>query len=197
MKKLSVLSVALSAALFTGVASANTAYDGQINFRGKVVDQTCTVTSNQKNLTVTLPTVSTSAFNNQVGSTAGSTGFTIQLDNCKAKTHDVSSVRLFFLPTLTASTNLSKTQLLHETQQVLRNKASSGSNVGVEILDASLNKVKLGTDIGQYGEVGKVTLSDREGQGVILQYHARYYAVEQAVTAGDVEATVQYNIVYN
>ncbi|TJQ44259.1 fimbrial protein, partial [Escherichia coli] len=39
-------------------SSATLAYDGTITFNGKVVAQTCSVSSGSKNLTVTLPTVS-------------------------------------------------------------------------------------------------------------------------------------------
>ncbi|MDP4360987.1 F17A fimbrial adhesin, partial [Escherichia coli] len=51
-------------------SSATLAYDGTITFNGKVVDQTCSVTTESKNLTVTLPTVSSNSLTSN-GEVAG------------------------------------------------------------------------------------------------------------------------------
>ena len=56
-------------------SSATLAYDGTINFTGKVVAQTCSVSSGSKNLTVTLPTVSEASLA-AATNTAGLTPFT-------------------------------------------------------------------------------------------------------------------------
>ncbi|MGX2974183.1 fimbrial protein [Ursidibacter arcticus] len=204
MKKLSILSVAL---LVAGVANANTntAYDGQITFNGKIVDQTCSVTNNTKNLTVNLPTVSKSAFT-KLGDTAGSTGFTITLEGCKHSgtqpynaNQNGSTVRLYFLPTLTAtqpSSNLSTAQLVNVANNVLLNKATQtvATNVGIQILDSALTPIPLGKDINGYTQqTDKVALSGN----VALNYNARYYALANDVSAGNVQASVQYNIVYD
>lgn len=53
-------------------SSATLAYDGTINFTGKVVAQTCSVTTGSKNLTVTLPTVSSNSLTSN-GEVAGLT----------------------------------------------------------------------------------------------------------------------------
>ena len=162
MKKLSILSVALSAALFTGVASANTAYDGQITFRGKIVDNTCTVTTGKKDLVVTLPTVSTTTLTT-ADSTAGSTEFTIDLEQCKHADaqQNGSKVRLYFLPTLTGQPAVAKNSLLNADKGVLLNKSTSSpaSKVGVQILDSTLTPIPLGKDIAGYTQnTDKVTL---------------------------------------
>lgn len=196
MKKLSILSIALSAALFTGVASANTAYDGKITFRGKVVDNTCTVTTGKKDLEVILPTVSTKTLE-VAESTAGSTEFTVDLENCKAANaqQNGTTVRLYFLPTLT-NPNVAKNDLLNAQKGVLLNKATNNpaSKVGIQILDSRLTPIPLGKDISGYTQnTDKVALSPN----VSLAYNARYYALEGNVTAGEVEATVQYSIVYD
>ena len=196
MKKLSILSVALSAALFTGVASANTAYDGQITFRGKIVDNTCTVTGAKKNLEVTLPTVSTKTLET-AESTAGSTEFTIELEDCKHANaqQNGSRVRLYFLPTLTTP-NVAKRDLLNDQKGILLNRAETNKaeKVGIQILDSTLAPIPLGKDIAGYTQnTDKVALSER----VSLVYNARYYALEDNVTAGDVKATVQYSIAYD
>lgn len=62
-------------------SSATLAYDGTINFTGKVVDQTCSVTTGTDPLTVTLPTVSTKSLDS-TGKVAGLTPFTISLEGC-------------------------------------------------------------------------------------------------------------------
>lgn len=50
------------------------ACDGTITFTGKVVDQTCSVDTQSKNLAVILPTVSVATLNN-VATAAGLTPF--------------------------------------------------------------------------------------------------------------------------
>lgn len=62
-------------------SSATLAYDGKITFNGKVVDQTCSVTTESKNLTVKLPTVSANSLASS-GKVVGLTPFTILLEGC-------------------------------------------------------------------------------------------------------------------
>lgn len=55
--------IALATILSAAFAGSSMAYDGTITFTGKVVAQTCSVNTNDKNLAVTLPTVSTTTLN--------------------------------------------------------------------------------------------------------------------------------------
>lgn len=56
-------------------------YDGTINFVGKILDQTCSVTTGSKNLTVTLPAVSKTLLDTPA-KTAALTPFVIELNGC-------------------------------------------------------------------------------------------------------------------
>ncbi len=75
--KIKVIALAtFVSAVFVGSAMA---YDGTITFTGKVVAQTCNVTTgNDGNFTVTLPTVSNKALASP-GETTGLTPFSINL----------------------------------------------------------------------------------------------------------------------
>ncbi|MDS0771539.1 fimbrial protein, partial [Escherichia coli] len=79
-------------------SSATLAYDGTINFTGKVVDQTCSVTTGPAPLAVTLPTASTKSLNSP-GKVAGLTPFTISLSGCNtAAATGSQSVKAYFEP---------------------------------------------------------------------------------------------------
>ncbi len=82
-------------------SSATLAYDGTITFNGKVVDQTCSVTTGTDPLTVTLPTVSTKSLDS-TGKVAGLTPFTISLSGCNtAAATGAQSVKAYFEPNAT------------------------------------------------------------------------------------------------
>lgn len=70
--KIKVIALAtFVSAVFAGSAMA---YDGTITFTGKVVAQTCTVNTSDKDLAVTLPTVATSSLKDNAA-TSGLTPF--------------------------------------------------------------------------------------------------------------------------
>ena len=164
-------------------SSATLAYDGTINFTGKVVAQTCSVSSGSKNLTVTLPTVSEDSLASS-GKVVGLTPFTILLEGCNTPAvTGAQNVNAYFEPN--ANTDY--------TTGNLTNTASSGaSNVQIQLLNADgVTPIKLGQDAtGQ-----NVTAVQIDNAAMKLRYNAQYYATAQA-TAGDVSATVNYTIVY-
>ncbi|ENA4571239.1 F17A fimbrial adhesin [Escherichia coli] len=164
-------------------SSATLAYDGTINFTGKVVAQTCSVATGSGSLSVVLPTVSTTTLSADT-KTAGLTPFTIQLTGCTVPaTSGADKVNAYFEPN--ANTDY--------TTGNLTNTASSGaSNVQIQLLNADgVTPIKLGQDAtGQ-----NVTAVQIDNAAMKLRYNAQYYATAQA-TAGDVSATVNYTIVY-
>ncbi|EEZ5656989.1 F17A fimbrial adhesin [Escherichia coli] len=162
-------------------SSATLAYDGTITFNGKVVDQTCSVTTGSKNLTVTLPTVSANSFSS--GKVVGLTPFTISLEGCNTAATGAQNVNAYFEPN--ANTDY--------TTGNLTNTASSGaSNVQIQLLNADGVKViKLGQAAAAQN-VDTVAINDAN---VTLRYNAQYYATGVA-TAGDVTSTVNYTIAY-
>ncbi|ONN48697.1 fimbrial protein [Acinetobacter genomosp. 33YU] len=76
MKKL----IFIAATSIFNIATAQAA-DGTITINGLVTDNTCTIDTGDKNLTVNLPTVSSQSLKN-VGDIAGRTPFQINLTNC-------------------------------------------------------------------------------------------------------------------
>ncbi|HEB9031356.1 TPA: fimbrial protein, partial [Escherichia coli] len=163
-------------------SSATLAYDGTITFNGKVVDQTCSVTTGSKNLTVTLPAVSSNSLTSN-GKVAGLTPFTISLEGCTSPASaGAENVKAYFEPN--ATTDYDSHNL----------KIASGSgnatNVQIQLLNADgVTPIKLGQDAtGQ-----NVTAVQIDNAAMKLRYNAQYYATAPA-TAGDVSATVNYTI---
>ncbi|EOK1510864.1 fimbrial protein [Escherichia coli] len=164
-------------------SSATLAYDGTINFTGKVVAQTCSVATESERLSVILPTVSTATLSDDA-KTAGLTPFTIQLTGCTVPaTSGADKVNAYFEPN--ANTDY--------TTGNLTNTASSGaSHVQIQLLNADGVKViKLGQAAAAQN-VDTVAINDAN---VTLRYNAQYYATGVA-TAGDVTSTVNYTIAY-
>lgn len=163
-------------------SSATLAYDGTINFTGKVVAQTCSVSSGSKNLTVTLPTVSEASLA-AATNTAGLTPFTIELTGCNASAASgAQNVKAYFEPNATTDYDTGNLNIA----------AGSANNVQIQLLNADgVTPIKLGQDAtGQ-----SVTAVQIDNAAMKLRYNAQYYATAQA-TAGDVSATVNYTIVY-
>ncbi|EFA5996534.1 fimbrial protein [Escherichia coli] len=163
-------------------SSATLAYDGTINFTGKVVDQTCSVTTGTDPLTVTLPTVSTKSLDS-TGKVAGLTPFTISLEGCNTAATGAQNVNAYFEPN--ANTD-------YTTGNLTNTASSSASNVQIQLLNADGVKViKLGQAAAAQN-VDTVAINDAN---VTLRYNAQYYATGVA-TAGDVTSTVNYTIAY-
>ncbi|EFA4228979.1 fimbrial protein [Escherichia coli] len=163
-------------------SSATLAYDGTINFTGKVVAQTCSVSSGSKNLTVTLPTVSEASLA-AATNTAGLTPFTIELTGCNTSAASgAQSVKAYFEPNATTDYDTGNLNIT----------ASGANNVQIQLLNADgVTPIKLGQDAtGQ-----NVTAVQIGNAAMKLRYNAQYYATAQA-TAGDVSATVNYTIAY-
>ncbi|MGL5389644.1 MAG: fimbrial protein [Serratia sp. (in: enterobacteria)] len=165
------------AALVTGVLSASAfADDGKINFVGSITDDACTVVNNMSNpLTVTLGTVSSSAFT-AAGSTAAPTKFTIALTDCPAT---MTSAKVKFDGT--ADTNVNT--ILKLTQET-----GVATNVGIQLMDKANVVVPLYTASSAYA----LTAGANN-----LDFVARYYATAAAVTAGPANSTSNFTIVYN
>lgn len=197
MKKLGLLATAISAAVFASSvqAAGQAAPAGTINITGKVVNNTCSVTSATQTKEITLPTVSTQQFTG-VDQIVGDTAFQIGLENClSGDTTNGQTVRLFFIPSNANSFDLVK--------GVLQNTAATGgsgldaaaTNVGVAILTKTREKIPVGQDISKYTQT-----SDKENLatgGVFLDYFAAYYSTGANVTAGKVQASVTYSLAYD
>ncbi|HFI4297142.1 TPA: fimbrial protein [Escherichia coli] len=176
--------IALATFVSAVFAGSTMAYDGTITFTGKVVAQTCTVNTSDKDLAVTLPTVATSSLKDNAA-TSGLTPFAIRLTGCATGMNSAQSVKAYFEP----SSNIDLAT--HN----LKNTATptKADNVQIQLLNSNgTSTILLGeADNGQ--DVQSETIGS-DGSAT-LRYMAQYYATGQS-TAGDVKATVHYTIAY-
>lgn len=172
MKKI----ILAASALALGSVAAHAA-DGTVTINGMVTDQTCEVSANSKDITVTLPTVGVGSLAT-AGTTAGRTPFTINLENCKAG--DVSA---FF-----------ETGGNVDAASGRLNNIGGASNVQVQLLSDSSVVIPVLANATQAPVTTKATVAN-DGGSAALNYYAEYYATG-AATAGDVATSVQYTINY-
>lgn len=172
MKKI----ILAASALALGSVAAHAA-DGTVTINGKVTDQTCKVSANSKDITVTLPTVGVGSLAT-AGTTAGRTPFTINLENCKAG--DVSA---FF-----------ETGGNVDAASGRLNNTGNASNVQVQLLSDSSVVIPVLANAAQAPVTTKATVA-KDADSAALNYYAEYYATG-AAKAGDVATSVQYTINY-
>lgn len=173
--------ILLSAALVAVMAAsafaptAQAANSGTINFTGKVLADTCTISVNGGS-TVTLPTVMTGAFAASVGSVAGTTpAFSIALSGCDNNT---TSAKMAF-----------NGANIDTTTGNLQNTAASGANVQVQLLDSS------GAVINTSTQANAPTIAVSSGNGS-TSLKAQYISTATATTAGLVSSSVGFTLTY-
>lgn len=172
MKKI----ILAASALALGSVAAHAA-DGTVTINGMVTDQTCKVSANSKDITVTLPTVGVGSLAT-AGTTAGRTPFTINLENCKA-----GQVSAFF-----------ETGGNVDAASGRLNNTGGASNVQVQLLSDSSVVIPVLANAAQAPVTTKATVA-KDGDSAALNYYAEYYATG-AATAGNVATSVQYTINY-
>ncbi|WP_114239623.1 fimbrial protein [Dyella sp. C9] len=185
MKKL--LLSAVLAASFGAVALAPQtakAVDGTITFGGAVTAKTCTVKLNagtNGSGTVTLPSVSTSAFSG-LGTTAGETQFTIGVSGCAT---GMNTVATYFEagPTVNSNGRLVVT-------------TGGATNLDLQLLYSDGSIVTAGSAAATSG-AGLANISSTTNSAT-LTYFVRYYQNSAtAPTAGSVASSVNYSMIYN
>ncbi|PRM15880.1 Major fimbrial subunit precursor [Haemophilus influenzae] len=174
--------LAASLVLSLGLASSAFAKDGTVVIEGKITDQTCIINNftSDKDIKVKLPTVKAASLAT-ANATSGRTPFKIELTGCKASSTE-QRVKAFFLPDaakVNAEGRLINTGTATNVDvQLLNADGTTGILAGENIATQNVTPVNLnGVDTGT------------------LKYNAQYYATA-AATAGDVKATVDFNIVY-
>lgn len=172
MKKI----ILAASALALGSVAAH-ATDGTVTINGKVTDQTCKVSANSKDITVTLPTVGVGSLAT-AGTTAGRTPFTINLENCKA-----GQVSAFF-----------ETGGNVDAASGRLNNTGNASNVQVQLLSDSSVVIPVLANAAQAPVTTKATVA-KDADSAALNYYAEYYATGKA-GAGDVATSVKYTINY-
>lgn len=199
MKKI-ILSAALAAVFgFVALAPQAKAADGTITFNGQVTDTTCTIAgggaaSGTGNITVTLPTVSSSMLSAD-GMTAGDTNFSLLLGggtNCTNGKTAALWVETSATPALDASTG------------ALKNQAAGGaSNVQVRMLNPANNQpINLGANAVVTNGASVISANNQpaaiiSGNTATLNYIGQYLAKGGAATAGQVSTYLTYTMQYN
>lgn len=172
MKKI----ILAASALALGSVAAHAA-DGTVTINGKVTDQTCKVSAESKNITVTLPTVGVGSLAT-AGTTAGRTPFTINLKDCKA-----GQVSAFF-----------ETGGNVDAASGRLNNTGTAGNVQVQLLSDSSVVIPVLANAAQAPVTTKATVA-KDADSAALNYYAEYYATG-AAKAGDVATSVKYTINY-
>jgi major type 1 subunit fimbrin (pilin) len=161
---------------------SNSGPDGTITITGTVIAQTCLVDGNAAGTsdakTVTLADVLTSDFG-AVGSVAAPKPFSIAITGCNAA---LSSVQAFF-----TGANIDTTT------GNLTNTAASGSNVEVQLLNASGVAMSLKGANATAQNSQSVNLT---GGAATLNYSAQYIATAAATSAGGVNTAVNFTLIY-
>lgn len=172
-KKLFVLSLFVSST-FATVAHANTT----LNFTGAILDQACTVNTNQPTITVNLGNVSSDAFATAVGSTISATKFDIILSNCP---DTMNSVSVKF----DGAAHATNPNLLAITPGV-----DSAGGVGIAIYEAnSTTLIPIATN-----SATKPLIPNADTN---LTFIAKYMKTSPNVTAGTANAVGSFTISYN
>lgn len=176
-------------AMLTGIAalsvasSAHAAGNGTINFTGAVNSQTCNATLNGENgASVTLPTVNASALG-APGSTAGQTAFSVNVTDCASTNPSgAGTLKAYFEKGANVDAN----------GRLINTATPGATNVVLELVDGTSNTALKAGDISQ-NDGSFVAIS---GGNAIVPYSVRYYATGVA-TAGTVESSVTYSLIYN
>ncbi|PXV61293.1 major type 1 subunit fimbrin (pilin) [Dyella jiangningensis] len=197
MKK--TLISAVLAATFGLVAMQASASDGTITFNGTITDTTCTVTgggaaSGQGNITVKLPTVSTTSLAKD-GQTAGDTAFSLIL-NCSGGSPAGKTAALWI--------ETSQTPALDTATGALKNQAAGGaSNVEVRMVNPANNQ-RIDLSINSAVTNGATVIAANNqpaativGTTATLNYLGQYLAKGGAATAGAVNTQLTYSMQYN
>ncbi|MEJ0003875.1 MAG: fimbrial protein [Pararobbsia sp.] len=166
-----------------------------LSFDGKVTAQTCKINGLDKNanLTVKLPTVSTSALVKS-GDTAGTTPFELKLTECKTASGTA-------FPHFEPGASIDPT-----TGRLINTGTGNGlaENVQVALLNENLSPIDLkaaplmqNVKIGELKPITTGSGADAQTTGeATLKFFAQYVATGGAATAGIVNTTVQYAMMY-
>ncbi|GKX56833.1 ferrous iron transporter B [Leminorella grimontii] len=167
----------LISALCVGASlvSSAQAYDGQVNFKGTILDTACTVDINSKNLDVNLGRVAKTVFTS-VGDVSTAMPFSLKLTGCPAAvTTDGAKIRF------EGTTVAGKTDVLDLAS------GSVATGVGVQIKDNAGQKIVFGSDSSKY------PLSEGANS---LDFTAYYISTNTAIVSGSANAVANFTVVY-
>lgn len=172
MKKTFLAAIIASSVM--GVTGISYAADGNVKFTGSITADACTPSAQSKDLSVSLGTVSASAFS-AAGDKNSPTKFTINLSDCPSSLQNVS-VKFDGISDTTNS-NLLKLD-----------SGATATGVAVEISDVNGNPLPLHTASSPYPVAA-------DGSAA-LDFTGRYVSTAASVGAGSADATAQFTINY-
>lgn len=180
MKKLAIVASLVASIGSTGLVQA--ASTGTITFNGELTATTCDVVVDGQaaDATVVLPTVGINQLQS-VTQTAGTTGFSMALKDCKGTLE-------------TASAFFEAGASVDQVTGRLKNMTGSATNVSLQLLDGSSTGQSV-IQAGNTNQVTNTTYIDIASGSATLPYSVRYYA-EAPTTAGTVVSNVVYSIQY-
>lgn len=171
--------IAMFVSIMMASSSAMAISENTITFQGEVTDETCSVAVNGNSATpvILLPTVSTQELAAD-GDKAGQISFDVGLSGCTGNVSTETKISTVFVGNqVTANGNLGNT--------------GTAQNVEVQLLDTTDAVIDLKNGFTGGGDL-KLAAGASEASAT---YTAQYYATG-AVTAGTVEATLQYAVSY-
>lgn len=180
--------------LITGLISLSSlsafsafAQDNAITFRGSVSSQTCDIKVNESTTGSPIVLLSPAKIADlaTAGNTSTPTTFKLTLTGCTAPPTGSSGL---VIKTRFASNNVDTSGHLEN----IITGSSAATHVAIQLLDPEDTPIDLSTGKA----IAKAfTLAAGETSGE-AQYTAQYIATGGAATAGDIEANVQYSIIY-
>lgn len=175
------------------------ANNGVVRFKGKVVDQTCTIDGNSQDQIVVLDTVPKNRFT-AVGNTAMPTPFEIKLSGCTVPaTNGATKVKARFASVANVDTTNNYT--LKNTKTVV---AGGAANVNIQLFNADginpiypMRRTTATVDgIPEHRSNDNVIPETINAPDQTLRYVAKYYATAATVGVGDVESAVDFELTY-
>ncbi|STO62455.1 fimbrial protein [Haemophilus aegyptius] len=215
MKKTLLGSLILLALAGNVQAEVNDKTSGKVTFFGKVVENTCEVKTDHKNLSVVLNDVGKNSLST-IGNTAMPTPFTITLQNCNPTTangaaNKANKVGLYFYSWENAD---------KDNNYTLKNKTTGGADfaamVNIQLMESNgtkeikvvgketedfvhKNATGAGVTLTQThpndAHISGSTTLGTTNNNLDLHFISQYYATGQA-TAGKVQTSVDFQIAY-
>ena len=171
---------------------------GIVRFKGKVVDQTCTIATESQDQIVVLDTVSKNRFT-AANQTAMPTPFEIKLSGCSVPpaTNKATKVKARFASVANVDTTNNYT---------LKNTKAAGgaTNVNIQLFNADgttpispMKRVTTTTDgVPTHASQDGATFENITTANQVLHYVAKYYSTATNVGVGDVESAVDFELTY-
>lgn len=177
MRNLKVIVCALALGM-TASQAANAATQGTVTFNGELITETCTIDTDSENITVTLPTLSTTTLAT-AGATGGSKLFDINVSDCPTA---ITLVAAHFEAIGGSGTNSSTGNLTN----TYSGTDTAATNVEVRLYNSDEQPLALGST----GDTATVSSGKAS-----MRYYGGYYATG-VTTAGKVYAQAQYTLAY-